>query len=357
MLTWLVQFSDTHIVFNVFQYLSFRYASAMITSLAICWFAYPSFINWLQRIRAGQTIREDGPQSHLQKAGTPTMGGALIILSIVLSSILWARPEQPLVWCVLVVAVGFGIVGFLDDYQKIARKNTAGLSGKTRLMIEFVIATAVLAYLWNQGLLETSVPIPFFKDTSIELGYAYLAFGAVVIVGAANAVNLTDGLDGLAIGPVMTSMLAMGVLAYIAGNATYTAYLNVPYVHGAGELGIIAVTVVGAGLAFLWFNTFPASIFMGDTGSLPLGGVLGVVAVITRNELLLVLLGGIFVWETLSVIIQVGSYKLTKKRVFKMAPFHHHLELSGWEEPKIIVRFWIISILLALMALLTLKLR
>ncbi len=357
MLTWLVQFSDTHIVFNVFQYLSFRYASAMITSLVICWFAYPSFISWLQRLRAGQTIREDGPQSHLQKAGTPTMGGLLIILAIVLSTVLWARPEQPLVWCVLAVAVGFGAVGFLDDFQKVRQRNTAGLSGKTRLMIEFVVATGVLAYLWNMGLLETSVPIPFFKDASIELGYGYLAFGAIVIVGTANAVNLTDGLDGLAIGPVMTSMLTMGVLAYIAGNATYTAYLNVPFVEGAGELGIIAVAVVGAGLAFLWFNTFPASVFMGDTGSLPLGGVLGVVAVVTRNELLLVLLGGIFVWECLSVIIQVGSFKLTRKRVFKMAPFHHHLELSGWEEPKIIVRFWIISILLALMSLLTLKLR
>jgi len=356
-LSWLEQLTDVYGPFRVFGSIFFRTAAALITAVVITWFCYPSFIAWLTRLKAGQSIREDGPQSHLQKAGTPTMGGLLMLVAIIVASVMWARPEVSWVWAVMLVALGFGAVGFVDDFQKVARRNSAGLSGKTRLVLEFVIAGGVLAWLMLEGRLATSVPMPFFKDISFDLGWGYVAFGAFVIVAFANAVNLTDGLDGLAIGPVMTSMLAIAVLAYVAGHAGAAAYLYVPYVAGSGELTIVAVTVVGAGLGFLWFNTFPASVFMGDTGSLPLGGILGTIAVVTRNELVAVLLGGVFVWETLSVILQVGSFKLTGKRIFKMAPYHHHLELSGWEEPKIIVRFWIISILLALTALLTLKLR
>jgi phospho-N-acetylmuramoyl-pentapeptide-transferase len=262
-----------------------------------------------------------------------------------------------MLWGVVIIALGFGVVGFVDDYKKVAKRDSAGLSGKIRLLLEFAISGAVLVWLMLAGDLATSIPLPVFKGVEIELGWFYVPFAAFVIVAFANAVNLTDGLDGLAIGPVMTSMMAIAVIAYFAGHAGYAAYLNIPYVEGAGELSIVAVTVMGAGLGFLWFNTFPASVFMGDTGSLPLGGILGAIAVVTRNELVAVIVGGIFVWEALSVVIQVASFKTTGKRVFKMAPFHHHLELIGWEEPKIIVRFWIVSILLALMAVLTLKLR
>ena len=357
MLSWLEQLTDVFGPFRVFGSIFFRTAAALITAVVITWFFYPRFIAWLTRLKAGQSIREDGPQSHLQKAGTPTMGGLLMLVAIIVASVLWARPEVSWVWAVVIIALGFGAVGFVDDYQKVAKRDSAGLSGKTRLALEFIIAGGVLGWLMMEGKLSTSVPLPFFKEMQFELGWGYVAFGAFVIVAFANAVNLTDGLDGLAIGPVMTSMLAIAVLAYVAGHAGAAAYLYVPYVAGSGELTIVAVTVVGAGLGFLWFNTFPASVFMGDTGALPLGGILGTIAVVTRNELLAVLLGGVFVWETVSVILQVGSFKLTGKRVFKMAPYHHHLELSGWEEPKIIVRFWIISILLALTALLTLKLR
>ena len=357
MLSWLEQLTDVYGPFRIFGSIFFRTAAALITAVVITWFFYPSFIAWLTRLKAGQSIREDGPQSHLQKAGTPTMGGLLMLVAIIVASVLWARPEVPWVWAVMIIAAGFGAVGFVDDFQKVAKRDSAGLSGKTRLALEFIIAGGVLGWLMMEGHLATSVPMPFFKELQFDLGWGYVAFGAFVIVAFANAVNLTDGLDGLAIGPVMTSMLAISVLAYVAGHAGAAAYLYVPYVAGSGELTIVAVTVVGAGLGFLWFNTFPASVFMGDTGSLPLGGILGTIAVVTRNELVAVLLGGIFVWETVSVILQVGSFKLTGKRIFKMAPYHHHLELSGWEEPKIIVRFWIISILLALTALLTLKLR
>ncbi len=357
MLSWLEQLSDAYGPFRVFGFITFRAAAALITAVVITWFAYPRFIAWLQAVRAGQAIRDDGPQSHLKKAGTPTMGGLLMLVAIVAASVLWARPESKMLWAVIIIALGFGAVGFVDDFKKVAKKDSAGLSGKIRLILEFAISGAVLVWLMLSGELATSLPLPLFKGVELELGWFYVPFAAFVIVAFANAVNLTDGLDGLAIGPVMTSMMAIAVIAYFAGHAGYAAYLNIPYVAGAGELTIVAVTVMGAGLGFLWFNTFPASVFMGDTGSLPLGGILGSIAVVTRNELVAVIVGGIFVWEALSVVIQVASFKLTRKRVFKMAPFHHHLELIGWEEPKIIVRFWIISILLALMAVLTLKLR
>ncbi len=357
MLSWLEQLSDAYGPFRVFGSIMFRSAAALVTAVVITWFAYPRFISWLQAARAGQAIREDGPQSHLKKAGTPTMGGLLMLVAIVTASVLWARPESRMLWGVVIIALGFGVVGFVDDYKKVAKRDSAGLSGKIRLLLEFAISGAVLVWLMLAGDLATSIPLPVFKGVEIELGWFYVPFAAFVIVAFANAVNLTDGLDGLAIGPVMTSMMAIAVIAYFAGHAGYAAYLNIPYVEGAGELSIVAVTVMGAGLGFLWFNTFPASVFMGDTGSLPLGGILGAIAVVTRNELVAVIVGGIFVWEALSVVIQVASFKTTGKRVFKMAPFHHHLELIGWEEPKIIVRFWIVSILLALMAVLTLKLR
>lgn len=357
MLTFLEQFEGVFGPFRQFGYLTFRMALALMTSLVICWFAYPAFISRLMRMKAEQMIRSDGPESHQAKVGTPTMGGLLILIALLVGSVLWARPTEPAVWAVLIVAVGFGLVGFVDDFSKVAKRNSAGLSGKLRLVLEFVIAGGVLTWLNLSGDLSTAVPLPFSKNIALELGWGYVAFGAFVIVAFANAVNLTDGLDGLAIGPTMTSMMALAVLAYVVGNATAANYFGVPYVEGAGEMSIICVCVVGAGLGFLWFNTFPASVFMGDTGSLPLGGVLGTVAILTRNELVSVLVGGIFVWEAVSVVVQVVSFKLTGKRVFKMAPYHHHLELKGWKEPKIIVRFWIISILLALTALVTLKLR
>ncbi len=358
MLTFLEQFEGVFGPFRQFGFLTFRMAVALMTALVICWFAYPAFISRLMRLKAEQAIRTDGPESHQAKVGTPTMGGLLILIGVVLGSVLWARPTEPSVWAVLIVAVGFGAVGFVDDYRKVAKRDSAGLSGKIRLVLEFAIAGGVLSWLMLTGGLETALPLPFSKGATLELSWGYVLFGAFVIVAFANAVNLTDGLDGLAIGPTMTSMMALAAMAYLTGNATTASYLGIPYVAGAGEMAIIAVCVVGAGLGFLWFNTFPATVFMGDTGSLPLGGVLGAIAVLTRNELVSVLVGGIFVWEAVSVVIQVVSFKLTGKRIFKMAPYHHHLELAGWKEPKIIVRFWIVSILLALTALVVaLKLR
>ena len=353
----LLPLKESAFAFNVVRYISFRSAAAMATALLICLFLYPGFINWLKRKKLGQEIRDDGPETHLVKAGTPTMGGLLILFAICVSSLLWARLDEPRVWMVLAIAVGFTGVGFVDDWNKIAKKNTKGLSGKLRLALEFLISGATIGagVLWFS--IDTAVPVPFFKDVSIELGWAYVAFAAFVITGCANAVNLTDGLDGLAIGPVMTSALTMGVLAYLAGNVNFAEYLAIPYVAGAGELTVMTVTIAGAGMGFLWYNAYPASVFMGDTGSLPLGGILGALAVLTHNEILLAIVGGVFVAETLSVMIQVISFKSTGKRVFLMAPIHHHYEKKGWEEPKIIVRFWIISILLALVALMSLKLR
>ena len=348
---------DSESLFNVVGYISFRAAIAMATALGLSILLYPSFIRWLQRKKYGQEIREDGPEGHFSKAGTPTMGGLLILAAIVVSTLLWAKLTEPRVWLTLVVAVGFCAIGFVDDWQKIAARNSKGLSGKVRLFFEFAISGAVVFAGVQYFGLATDVPVPFLKEFSIELGWAYVLFGAFVITGCANAVNLTDGLDGLAIGPVMTSALTFGLLAYLAGNVKFAEYLSIPHVPGAGELTVLTVTIAGAGMGFLWYNTYPASIFMGDTGSLPLGGVLGTLAVLTKNELLLAIVGGVFVAETISVILQVASFKSTGKRIFLMAPVHHHFEKKGWEEPKIIVRFWIVSILLALFALMSLKLR
>jgi phospho-N-acetylmuramoyl-pentapeptide-transferase len=318
---------------------------------------YPPFIRWLQLKKYGQEIRDDGPQTHLKKAGTPTMGGLLILASVFVSTLLWTRLDNSRVWAVMAIAAGYCAVGFVDDWNKIARKNTKGLSGKTRLALEALIAAAVLFVGIQYGQWSTVVPVPFFKDFLPDLGWWYLPFATFVIVGCANAVNLTDGLDGLAIGPVMTAALTFGLLAYVVGAPAYARQLSLLHVPGAAELTVMTVTLAGAGMGFLWYNSFPAEVFMGDTGSLPLGGILGILAVLTHNELLLAIVGGVFVAETLSVIIQVVSFKTRGKRVFLMAPIHHHFEKKGWEEPKVIVRFWIVSIVLALFAVMTLKLR
>ena len=352
--------------FNLFRYITFRTAWGMVTALAICYALYPWFINFMKNKRMEQIIRDDGPQEHIaNKVGTPTMGGVPMILSITVSTLLWARLDQPVVWMALAILLGYGALGFIDDWKKVMLRSSDGLAGRWKLVGQFGIGGAVLGYGYVTGVITPELALPFLKNTTINfaefswahMAWLYVFFGMIVLTGTSNAVNLTDGLDGLAIGPVMTSGLTFAILAYVAGNIKFSGYLSVPYVPGAGELAIFSVAIVGAGLGFLWYNTYPAQIFMGDVGSLSLGGALGILAILTKNEILLVLVGGIFVLEALSVILQVGSFKLTGKRIFRMAPIHHHYEKKGWSEPKIIVRFWIISILLALVALTTLKVR
>lgn len=344
--------------FNVFRYITFRTIYATITALVICFIIGPWLIRKLQNMQIGQQIREDGPQTHLAKKGTPTMGGVLIIFAVVISTLLWANLTVDYVWLVLLVTVGYGLIGFVDDYRKLVRKNSKGLSGRKRLAAEIVIALLVSIILYLKPGFSSQVTIPFFKTVLPDLGWGYVFLSAFIIVGAANAVNLTDGLDGLAIGPAVICFATFVMFAYFAGNIKVANYLQIPYVAGAGELTVFCGAMVGAALGFLWFNSYPAEVFMGDVGSLSLGGALGMMAVITKQEILLVIVGGIFVIETFSVIFQVGYFKLTRgKRIFRMAPLHHHFELKGWAEPKVIVRFWIISILLALMAISTLKLR
>ncbi len=362
--------------FNLFRYISFRATWGMVTALAISYMLYPWFIDKMKRTRMEQIIREDGPQAHVEnKVGTPTMGGVPMIFGITISTLLWARLDQPEVWMALAIFLGYGLIGFIDDWKKVMLKSTDGLSGRWKLVGQFGIAGLVLGWGLLSGEISPELSLPFLKGTfdaqsgvwhgalnfatlgNPHLAWLYVFFGMIVLTGASNAVNLTDGLDGLAIGPIMTSALTFAVLAYVAGNFKFSGYLFVPFIKGAGELTIFAVAIVGAGLGFLWYNSYPAQIFMGDVGSLSLGGALGALAVLTKNEILLVLVGGIFVLEAVSVILQVGSYKLRKKRIFAMAPIHHHYEKKGWSEPKIIVRFWIISILLALVALSTLKVR
>lgn len=363
---------------RVFRYVSTRLLAAAITALLISFILGPWFIKRLASRQIGQQIRDDGPESHQKKAGTPTMGGSLIVFSLTTATLLWCDLHSRLVWLCLAVTVGFGIIGFADDYLKISQKNTKGVPGKVRLLAEFAIAGGAMAYLFLSSTLDpairTSLQLPFtdFSTGAIDLNvYAYIAFATVVVVGCANAVNLTDGLDGLAIGPTITNAGTFMIFAYLAGVQTtimvqvgdevraqsIADYLHIAHISGSAELAIFCAAMLGAGIGFLWYNTYPASVFMGDVGALSLGGAIGMLAVLTKNELVLLIVGGIFVIETLSVIIQVGSYKMRKKRVFRMAPIHHHYELKGWEEPKIIVRFWLISILLALMALGTLKLR
>jgi phospho-N-acetylmuramoyl-pentapeptide-transferase len=344
--------------FNVFRYITFRTIYAAITALVICFVLGPWLIRKLQSLKIGQPIREDGPDSHFSKEGTPTMGGLLIIFAAIISTFLWSNLTVDYVWMIMMVTVGFGLIGFMDDYRKLAHKNSKGVSGKVRLIMEVAIALFVSIILYYKAGFSSNITIPFFKTVLPDLGWGYVLLSAFIIVGAANAVNLTDGLDGLAIGPAITCFMTYLLFAYFAGNVKISAYLQVPYVAGTGELAVFCGAMVGAGIGFLWYNAYPAQVFMGDTGSLSLGAALGALAMMTKQEILLAIVGGIFVLETFSVIFQVGWFKISHgKRIFRMAPIHHHFELKGWPEPKIIVRFWIISILLALVAMSTLKLR
>lgn len=354
---WLYSMADQFSVLNVFRYITVRTFISFFTGFSLCLIWGPHFINSLKLKHFGQSIREDGPQTHKKKAGTPTMGGWLILLSTLVPLVLWIDVKNPLVVGAVFITWGFGLIGYIDDYLKVSKKNSKGLSGKVRLLGEFFISAAVIFVLIRFYELNTNVGLPFIKSLVMDLEYWYVAFGALVIVGTANAVNLTDGLDGLAIVPVIVSTSTLALFAYIGGHATIANYLQIPHIAGAGELAPLAAAMVAGGLGFLWFNTFPAQVFMGDVGSLSLGGFLGSMAVFTKNEILMLVLGGVFVAEALSVIAQVISFKLTGKRVLKMAPLHHHYELEGMTETKIIVRFWIISILLAVLSLATLKLR
>jgi phospho-N-acetylmuramoyl-pentapeptide-transferase len=361
MFYWLTELSDKVSFFNVFRYITFRTGGAIVTALIFV-FLFGGPIIDLLRLKQGkgQPIRSDGPRSHLvTKKGTPTMGGLMILSGLVMSTVLWANPKSPYVWVVLGVTLSFGLIGFYDDYLKIIKQTHAGISGRTRLTIEAVIAVVACTALANlgRGPTATSLVFPFFKELVFNLGWAFVLVGAFVIVGAGNAVNLTDGLDGLAIVPVMIAAATFGLISYLAGNAVFAEYLQIHYVAGTGELAVLCGAVIGAGLGFLWFNAPPASIFMGDTGSLSLGGMLGAVAVAIKHEIVLAIVGGLFVLEAVSVIVQVVSFKLTGKRVFKMAPIHHHYEQLGWTESQIVIRFWIVAVVLALAGLATLKLR
>jgi len=345
-------------VFNVFRYITFRTIYASLTAFLICFLLGPWVIRKLTALQIGQFIREDGPESHLQKAGTPTMGGSLILFSVIVSTLLWTNLTNAYVWIVLLVTVGNGLIGFTDDYLMLIKKRSKGLSAKGKLLLQTALALLVGALLFQQPDFNTQVTLPFLKKISPDLGLGYVLFAAFVIVGTSNAVNLTDGLDGLAIGPAIIVASTYMVFAYVAGHAKIANYLQINYVVGCGEITIFCGALAGAGFGFLWFNTYPAQIFMGDVGSLSIGGALGTVAVITKQEILLILVGGLFVVEALSVIFQVGFFKMTNgRRIFKMAPLHHHFELKGWPEPKVIVRFWIIAIMLALLSMSTLKLR
>ena len=353
---WLTQFESG---FNVFSYLTLRAILSTLTALLIAIIIGPKMIRWLQRMQIGQTVRTDGPESHLSKSGTPTMGGLLILAAIVVSVLLWADLTNTYVLVTLFVVVTFGIVGFVDDYRKVVRKDSKGLIARWKYFWQSVIALSVAFYLYAsaQTMEETALLVPFFKEVLPQLGILYIAIVYFALVGTSNAVNLTDGLDGLAIVPTILVAGAFAIFAYVTGNANFSGYLNIPHIPLTSELVIVCTAIVGAGLGFLWFNTYPAMVFMGDVGSLALGGTLGVLAVLVRQEIVLIIMGGVFVMETVSVIMQVGSYKLRGQRIFRMEPIHHHYELKGWPEPRVIVRFWIISLILVLIGLATLKLR
>jgi phospho-N-acetylmuramoyl-pentapeptide-transferase len=348
-------------IFNLFRYLTFRTGAAVMTALIISFIVGPPLIRWLRSKQGrGQPIRDVGPKRHIiQKQGTPTMGGFMILLALSISTLLWADLSNRFVWAVLLVTAGFGLIGFADDYLKVTRANVRGLSGKLKLLLEVVVA--VLAAIWIMGdqpdNMASHLAVPFVKDVLFNLGIFFVPFAALVMVGSSNSVNLTDGLDGLAIGPLIIAASAFMLIAYLTGNVVFAGYLQLHTVPGAGELAVYCGALVGAGLGFLWFNAPPAMVFMGDTGSLSLGGGLGAVAVVTKHELVLAIIGGLFVLETVSVIVQVASFKLTGRRVFRMAPLHHHYEQKGWAEPTIVIRFWIIAVILALVGLATLKLR
>ncbi|MGR3521801.1 MAG: phospho-N-acetylmuramoyl-pentapeptide-transferase [Paracoccus sp. (in: a-proteobacteria)] len=360
MLYWLSSLSEGGDLFNLFRYITFRAGAAFFTALIFGFIFGPPLINYLRRTqKKGQPIRDDGPETHLIKAGTPTMGGLLILSALFVSTLLWARLDNGYVWIMLTVTAGYAVIGFADDYSKISKMNTKGVPGRVRIALG--LALAFVASAWAMWLhpagLSGQLALPVFKDTLINLGVFFIPFGMLVIVGAANAVNLTDGLDGLAIMPVMIAAGTLGVIAYTVGRADFTEYLGVYHVPGSGEILIFVAALIGGGLGFLWYNAPPAAVFMGDTGSLALGGALGAIAVVTKHEIVLAVVGGLFVVEALSVIIQVLYFKRTGKRVFLMAPIHHHFEKLGWKEPQIVIRFWIIALVLALIGLATLKLR
>jgi len=362
MLMWLTEYlTRFYSPFNVFGYLTMRAILGALTALVLSFAIGPYLIQRLTIQNAGQPIRDLGPESHFPKAGTPTMGGALILLAIAISTVLWADLSNRFVWIVLITTLLFGIIGFIDDYKKLFVQDSDGLSPRTKIFWQSVaaIAAAILLYATAQDpSVERALLIPYFKDLSVPLGpIAYVVFTYLVIVGASNGVNLTDGLDGLAIMPAVLVGGALGLIAWAAGNVVFSSYLSIPYVAGAGEMLVFCAALAGAGLGFLWFNTYPAQVFMGDIGALALGAALGVVAVVVRQELVLFIMGGVFVVETVSVIIQVASYKMTGRRIFRMAPLHHHFELKGWAEPKVIVRFWIITVILVLIGLASLKIR
>ncbi|MFT7560519.1 MAG: phospho-N-acetylmuramoyl-pentapeptide-transferase [Flavobacteriales bacterium] len=360
MLYWLAeQLKDDIAGFGVFRYLSFRAILGVMTALGISMFMGPWMIRTLDSLQMGQAIRSDGPQTHLSKSGTPTMGGALILFSILISTLLWADLSNRFILVVIFVTVAYGLIGWVDDYRKVVEKNPKGLPAKWKYFWQSVFGLAVAIYLYVSAgtATETTLYFPFFKNLSIELGLFYIVITYFMIVGFSNAVNLTDGLDGLAIMPTVMVGTALGIIAYVIGNVKYADYLQIPFIFGTGELVVYCAALVGAGLGFLWFNTHPAQVFMGDVGALSLGAALGVMAVIVRHEIVFFIMSGIFVVETVSVILQVASFKLTGRRIFRMAPLHHHFELKGWPEPRVIVRFWIISFMLVMLGLATLKLR
>lgn len=345
--------------FSVFQYLTFRTMVSVVTALAMGLLIGPMVIERLSALSIGQSVRTDGPESHFSKAGTPTMGGTLILIVIFITTLLWGDLSNRYVWTVLLVTMGFGAIGFWDDYLKVVHKNSRGLIGRWKYFWQSLIGISAALFLYYTATspAETALIVPFFKDVAIPMGFAYIAMTYFVIVGTSNAVNLTDGLDGLAILPTVMVGAALGLIAYVAGHVEFSEYLQIPYIADAGELAVFCGALIGAGLGFLWFNTYPAQVFMGDVGALALGAALGVVAVIVRHEIVLFIMGGVFVLETVSVILQVASFRLTGRRIFRMAPIHHHFELKGWPEPRIIVRFWIITVVLVLVGLSTLKLR
>ncbi|KFZ29044.1 phospho-N-acetylmuramoyl-pentapeptide-transferase [Pseudidiomarina atlantica] len=360
MLVWLADYLTQFATgFNVVSYLTMRAILSVLTALLMALILGPRLIRYLQRLQIGQSVRDDGPQSHLSKSGTPTMGGVLIIASIVISTVLWADLSNRYVQTVLGVVIGFGLIGFIDDYRKVVQKNSRGLPAKWKYFWQSVVATGAAVFLYANATVgaETQLLVPFFKDVMPQLGLFYVVLAYFVVVGTSNAVNLTDGLDGLAIVPTIMVAGALGIFAYASGNMNFAEYLNIPHLPLSGELLVVCTAICGAGLGFLWFNTYPAQVFMGDVGSLTLGATLGIIAVMVRQELILFIMGGVFVMETVSVMLQVGSYKLRGKRVFRMAPIHHHYELKGWPEPRVIVRFWILSVVFVLIGLATLKLR
>ena len=356
----LVPLSEEYLFFNLFRYITFRTGGAIMTALIICFLIAPPMIKWLKlKQKEGQPIREDGPEGHFKKAGTPTMGGLMILISVAISTLLWADLTNSYMWIAMLVMVGYGAIGFADDYLKLTKRNTKGLSGKLKLLAQFFVggvATACIIYTLPDHL-DSHVAIPFFKELFVNISWLFIPWAMLVMIGSSNAVNLTDGLDGLAIVPIAIAAACFGLICYVVGRADFAEYLAVPFIGGTGELAILCGALIGGAMGFLWYNAPPAMIFMGDTGSLSMGGVLGAIAVMVKHELVLLIVGGLFVLETASVIIQVVSFKLTGKRVFAMAPIHHHFEKKGWSEPTIVIRFWIIAVILALIGLSTLKLR